>query len=55
MRVLTSSMGWVKLTAKAAARPPQAMDSRRLGLRGCWRDMVGVVVVVFMEDNSIDG
>ena len=33
MRVLTNSMGWVKLTAKAAAAPPQAMDSRRLGLR----------------------
>lgn len=40
MRVLTSSIGWVKLTAKAAARPPQAMDSRRLGLRGWVRDMM---------------
>ena len=40
MRVLTSSMGWVKLTAKQAATPPQAMDSMRVGLRTVASTMV---------------
>jgi len=33
-------MGWVKFTAKAAAAPPQAMDSMRVGLRVVAIDMV---------------
>ncbi len=33
-------MGWVKFTAKAAAAPPQAMDSKRVGLRVVAIDMV---------------
>jgi hypothetical protein len=39
--VLTNSIGWVKFTANAAARPPHAMDSKRFGFRG-W-DMVNRV------------
>ena len=30
----------MKFTAKAAAAPPQAMDSMRVGLRGVVRDMI---------------
>jgi hypothetical protein len=46
IRVLTSSIGWVKLTAKQAAVPPQAMDSMRVGLRAMDSDMIAVLVVV---------
>ena len=33
-------MGWVKLTAKEAAVPPSAMDSRREAFLGSEADMV---------------
>ena len=39
IRVLTSSMGCVKFTAKHAAEPPQAMDSMSVGLRVAGSDM----------------
>ena len=32
IRVLTSSMGWVKFTANIAAVPPRAVDWIRVGL-----------------------
>lgn len=42
IRVLTSSMGCVKLTAKAAARPPHPIDSSRFGLRAV--DIISIIV-----------
>ena len=43
-------MGCVKLTAKHAAAPPHAMDSRRFGLRTVDSAIVVVAVGIMISD-----